>query len=42
MREEADVLNALWDWARQRVAQSGHPYYYAIAQDAFAIVRSYR
>ena len=41
MREEADVLNAVWDWARRRAEMSGHPYYFTLAQDMMAFVRSY-
>jgi hypothetical protein len=40
-RDEADVLNSLWDWAVVRLHQGGHPYYWAIALDMFAYVRSY-
>lgn len=40
-RDEADVLNGLWDWALVRLRQTGHPYYWALAMDVLAYVRSY-
>lgn len=41
MREEADVLNWLWDWSTVRLQQRGHPWYAALAHEVRAIVRSY-
>ena len=42
MREEADVLNALWDFAMKRRYLTGHPYYAVLAQDMMAFVRGYK
>ena len=44
MREEADVLDAMWDWALSRYAQyreTRHPWYAALARELMAIVRGY-
>lgn len=41
MREEAEVLNALWDWATKRMLLRRHPYDFVLAQDMQAMVRSY-
>ena len=41
MREEAEVLDALWDWATVRLRQGGHPWYAALGHEVRALVRGY-